>query len=541
MSILTRRISLMLAATSIAAVCGTLGGYLLASTIAVRVTQNRLEQYSGRIVADWEASSAELRTVLAAMAASQRHSCSSDEIGYFRALIFESDFLKDAGRMRDGQIECSAALGHPSHAGVQARPQFTQQDGTALYTNLPQYGNSELTVLTLQLGEYFVAFTPYTRMHLEQPPLHYIETAIDAPTQNFGPLLGETPPAGVPMLTSEGQMRVADNLYVTQCSIRFFNCVTAYASIPEELRANRAKFAACVVLCGLLGAFLGFLLSLLRRRNKSLEQQLRRAIAKDKLRLVYQPIVNLTTGRIAGAEALARWTDEDGFTVSPEVFVRIAEEQGFVTELTKLVVRQALWEFGETLRSRQDFRLSINVTAADLSDAGFLPMLEQALKRAAVPAQSLAIEITESSTARHEVAIETIRRLRQRGHKVHIDDFGTGYSSLAYLHNLSVDAIKIDRAFTQAIGTEAVTVAILPQILAMAEALNLQVIVEGVETIQQAGYFASSARPVFGQGWLFGRPVPAVEFQKLLAGEAKEALASADAKPGRNDRVIHAA
>ena len=135
---------------------------------------------------------------------------------------------------------------------------------------------------------------------------------------------------------------------------------------------------------------------------------------------------------------------------------------------------------------------------------------------------SLAIEVTESSTARIQVALKTIRELRKRGHSVQIDDFGTGYSSLAYLHDLSVDAIKIDRAFTQAIGTEAVTVGILPQILAMAKALNLQVIVEGIETVEQAVYFAGAEMPILGQGWLFGRPVPVEAFHLLLA-EAERA------------------
>jgi len=169
------------------------------------------------------------------------------------------------------------------------------------------------------------------------------------------------------------------------------------------------------------------------------------------------------------------------------------------------------------------------VAAADLSDPEFLPILDSSLRRAGVKPQSLAIEITEGSTVRHDLAIEAICRLRQNGHSVHIDDFGTGYSSLAYLHDLSVDAIKIDKAFTQAVGTEAVTVAILPQILALAAALNLQVIVEGVETEQQSSYFADANDSILAQGWLFGRAVPANEFRSLLAVDRKNTLDQTDA------------
>jgi sensor c-di-GMP phosphodiesterase-like protein len=155
-------------------------------------------------------------------------------------------------------------------------------------------------------------------------------------------------------------------------------------------------------------------------------------------------------------------------------------------------------------------------------------MLERALNRFSVPARSLVIEITEGSTARREVAMETIKSLRERGHSVYIDDFGTGYSSLAYLHELSVDAIKIDKAFTQAIGTESVIMATLPLILAMAEALALEVIVEGIETLVQANYFRAFRQPILAQGWLYGHPVPASVFHKLLAEDRKKSRQTAN-------------
>ena len=117
----------------------------------------------------------------------------------------------------------------------------------------------------------------------------------------------------------------------------------------------------------------------------------------------------------------------------------------------------------------------------------------------------------------------------EMGHSVHIDDFGTGYSSLSYLQDLAISAIKIDKSFTRSMGTQAVTVAILPQILAMADVLNLQVIVEGIETSLQADYFSFLARPVLAQGWFFGYPVPAESFHSLLAEDEKKAQVAAPA------------
>jgi sensor c-di-GMP phosphodiesterase-like protein len=334
--------------------------------------------------------------------------------------------------------------------------------------------------------------------------------------------VGETPDITASVLTNEGKAQVAQSLYATRCTADHSLCMTTYMAIPDALRANRIELSAFVVLSGFTGALFGFFCSFVHLRKKSLQYQLQRAIRRDTLRVVYQPIVDLASGQIMEAEALVRWTDEDQLTVTPDVFIKVAEEQGFVGGITKLVVRHVLRDFGSTMRERPGFRVNVNIAAADLADPTFLPMLEEALAQANVSPRSLGVEITESYTARQQVAKDTILHLRRRGHFVHIDDFGTGYSSLAYLHDLSVDAIKIDKAFTKAIGTEAVTVSILPQILDMADTLKLRVVVEGIETEEQARYFASANQRIFAQGWLFGRPVPPETFHRTLAENEKK-------------------
>jgi sensor c-di-GMP phosphodiesterase-like protein len=527
--ILKKRILVTLIATILAACCGVGAGYLLGSAIALRLAEGRLNQFAESIQVEGEKSSVESRVLLATLNASPWPYCSEAEIAWFRTRIYRSEYLQDAGRMRNGRIDCSAALGHPAHLLDKYTPDYSQQDGTLVYRNIAPLRIGGLTVISLQLGNSFVTFRPFPSKHWDMPLMHYTVTVTGASQGHASQLMGGAPQAGERVLTREGVWRLNGNLYATRCSAHFFNCFTAYMTIPASLQASRGELKANIVLGGLTGALLGIVLSIFYRRNRSMEQQLRQAIRKDKLRVEYQQIVSLASRRIVGAEALVRWTDEDGFAVGPDVFVKIAEERGFVDSITRLVVRHVLRDFAATLRSRPDFRLSINVAATDLADPLFLPMLESALKRAEVQAESLIIELTESSTARHEAAIAAILRLHQRGHRVHVDDFGTGYSSLSYLHDLSVDAIKIDRSFTRTIGTEAITVAILPQILAMAEALNLQVIAEGIETSQQAEYFAAQTQPILGQGWLFGRAVPSEEFHRLLAESEKQAQAGMEA------------
>jgi sensor c-di-GMP phosphodiesterase-like protein len=519
---LKQRVLMTLAATVIAAAIGAAGGYLIGRALTLRVAEAKLLRDAAYLAEQGDAFSDESRALLATLNASPYSFCSEEEIAYFRKLVFGAKYLRDAGRMRGGTFACSATISSADLPLEQFKPDLSQPDGTLLYRFLPPFrvGNSQ--GLLLQLGDSYVVYAPHLLENQGATSSHIIYTPTFSPVPQNGQIGSGLSPASARIFTTNGQARLGDNLYVTRCSAHYFRCTSAYFSVAEALANDRVHTTLGAALGGLIGALCGLFTSLLYRRNRSIEHQLRRAIARDKVRLVYQPIVDLATRRIIGAEALARWTDEEGFAVGPDVFVRVAEEYGFVGELTRLVVRHALRDFAEIIRDNPDFRLSINVAAADLSDPAFLPMLDQALKLAGVPARNLAIEITESSTARHQMAKEAIRGLRQSGHSVHVDDFGTGYSSLSYLHDLSIDTIKIDRSFTQSIGTQAVTVGILPQILAMAAVLNLGVIVEGVETSQQASYFAEVDSSILAQGWLFGRPVPVSEFRGVLTADQKK-------------------
>jgi sensor c-di-GMP phosphodiesterase-like protein len=271
----------------------------------------------------------------------------------------------------------------------------------------------------------------------------------------------------------------------------------------------------------LAGGLIGFALSLIilriQRGRRSMESQLRRALRSESLTLVYQPIVDLATGKIVAAEALARWIDEDGESVRPDVFVALAEEKGFAREITRLVVGFAAEELADLLAAGL-LRVSINIAPTDLADDDFFRYLDHCLEFAHVPPSSIVLELTERSLADHDVAVRALGMLKSRGHRVYVDDFGIGYSNLATLHRLEVDGIKVDRAFTQTIGTESATASVLPQILEMARQMDLAVVVEGIETEEQADYFRKAGEGIYGQGWLFGRPMPAAQFRKLLTG-----------------------
>jgi sensor c-di-GMP phosphodiesterase-like protein len=292
------------------------------------------------------------------------------------------------------------------------------------------------------------------------------------------------------------------------------------------------------VLCGLYnhrennghrgpsGGALGLGLTFLFQRQRTLARRLRRALRKGELTVVYQPVVDLNTRAIAGAEALARWTTESNGTISPGIFVEAAEGDGFVGELTRFILHRVVDEFDDVLR-RGNFAVTVNITIQDLNNPEFFEVLSQCVRAANIKPSTIGFDLAEQSTADRVAAIQAIARLKSAGHKVYIDDFGTGFSSLSYLQRLAADGIKIDRSFSSAIGTRAVEASVVPQLLDMANQLNLSVVVEGIETEEQLAYFRQTREGILGQGWLLGAPVPAAQFKKQYgAGLTQSASAS---------------
>ncbi len=517
-----QRTRLALLVGILAAILGMVSGYLIWRSVTLRLAVNELDQHALRYMLRSEDSSSASEHFLKTMASEHFAPCSEAETVFMHHLLFQSEYLRDGGRMVGGRVQCDAMLLRSEVPTTVFSPDYRLKDGTEVYTDVRLVPNDPEARVAVQRGGFFVTFLHWRPDRLGNLPLDFTLTEVGNTGRQPGWLHGEKPGAPPSVLAKDGWARVGDNLYATHCSPHYFNCFTAFVDVNKALSAESRQSAEWAAAGGVVGVLCGVLGMMLYFRNQSMVYQLRRAIRRQRLRVAYQPIVELRSRRILEAEALVRWTDETGYEVSPAMFVQVAESNGFVRELTELVVRTVLLELGDVLRARPDFTINVNVTGMDLADPTFLPTLERLLADSQVAAKSLTIEITESSTAKNAVAVETIKRLRQSGHSVHIDDFGTGYSSLSYLHSLAVDAIKIDKSFTHAIGTEAVTVSILPQILAIAKTLNLQVVAEGIETVEQAEYFARCDQPILGQGWLYGYPVSAEQFCLLLAGNERE-------------------
>lgn len=249
------------------------------------------------------------------------------------------------------------------------------------------------------------------------------------------------------------------------------------------------------------------------QQRMSLNASLRRALdaGDGELQLVYQPVIELATGRTVGVEALMRWDLPGHGAVPPTVFVPLAEETGLIPQLTRFALERSLEDLARwrSTPAGADLWVSVNISARDLTDADLARTVASVLADRGVPAQALRLELTESAMMIDPLmADRMLSRLRDMGIGVSVDDFGTGYSSLAYLQRLPIDTIKIDRAFVASLGLDRSATALISAIVAMSKALGLTVVAEGIESGTQVDHLLPLGTDL-GQGYHFSRPLPA--------------------------------
>jgi diguanylate cyclase (GGDEF)-like protein/PAS domain S-box-containing protein len=253
-----------------------------------------------------------------------------------------------------------------------------------------------------------------------------------------------------------------------------------------------------------------------------LETDLRRALERGEFRNFYQPIVALVSGEIAGFEALLRWQHPTRGLLGPIEFIPVAEETGLIRELGWWNLREACRQISEWragLNAHRHLTISVNLSAKQFLQPNLVEDIKKLLGELALAPEALKLEITESTVmADPSAAVEMLQQIKSLGIRLAIDDFGTGYSSLSYLHRFPLDTLKIDRSFISGMGDEGEGMEIARTILPMANNLRLDVVAEGVETIQQVAML-KKLECKYGQGFYFSRPLTAEGTTALLAGD----------------------
>jgi diguanylate cyclase (GGDEF)-like protein/PAS domain S-box-containing protein len=251
-----------------------------------------------------------------------------------------------------------------------------------------------------------------------------------------------------------------------------------------------------------------------------LEEALRRALVNGEFQLYYQPQIDLQSGSLSGVEALIRWNCPERGLVSPGVFIPVAEE-------TNLISMIGLWVLEETCRQQVRWRemglpplkVAVNVSARQFLNQALVECISELLEQYQLSPDQLEIELTESTVmAEPERAIEQLERLRLIGIQVSVDDFGTGYSSLSYLKRLPLSTIKVDRSFVRNVHTQSDNAAIVSAILGLADALDMSIVAEGVETEGEEEHLRA-AGSIKVQGFRYGHPMPAEQLERWMLAQ----------------------
>jgi sensor c-di-GMP phosphodiesterase-like protein len=456
--------------------------------------------------------------------------CTPANLVQLRRITYTYSYIQDAGIYRAGKRLCSALLG-PIEPGQLPLPppDWRTPDGLDYWFDQPVPFNAQRHVVLIGRNGNNVGLDSQVFVDVvdrESRMLAVVQT-------DAGRIFSATQGANLTRLQqaysehsygSGADAAQEDDASIVLRKSRNMPLAVVVLAPRAALLANWKSLLIGGLVVGLsAGVPLGILVWRRATRRFSLEGELRSAVRRHEMAVHYQPIASLADNHWVGVEALVRWR-RNGRLVRPNLFIPMAENAGLIQQITDQVLDIILSELGTLLRRFPSFYVSINVGVEDLKSRRFLSVLNARLRGSGIAPQQIRIEATERGFLEPDVARDTIQAFRDAGHPVYIDDFGTGYSSLSYLQSFKVDALKIDKSFVDTIGQEAASSTVAPHIIAMAQSLGLQVIAEGIEDKMQADFLREQGVD-YGQGWMFGRPMPAVELAQLMTRATPQAVA----------------
>jgi sensor c-di-GMP phosphodiesterase-like protein len=337
------------------------------------------------------------------------------------------------------------------------------------------------------------------------------------------PSLEDDAPSALPSV----EATAASQRYPIQVEVSTPGSALAAANANLFLYANISGLVLALV-----AASIAMLVS---RRSGGPVREIADAIAKGQFTPYYQPVIDITSGRLAGCEVLVRWTKPDGRVLPPGRFISLAEASGQIFPMTVALMETARDDLAALYADRPNLKLGFNLVAGHFDDVSIVEDVERIFASSAIRMTQLMFEVTERQPLPDiPRARLVIAKLQALGARVALDDVGTGHGGLSYLLKLGVDVMKMDKMFVDAIGTDRYSVAIVDSLVKLAEDMNLDLIAEGVETIEQVEYLRGKGVRM-AQGYVFAPPLPATSFRALVEAmvPARKSEARDQQAPGR--------
>jgi len=336
-----------------------------------------------------------------------------------------------------------------------------------------------------------------------------------------------------------GHERDGDRIVATRKSDDYGLAVTASMS-RASLATSRSDMRASAVVagCGAAALIVPLVAFGWRRKRDNPIAELRRALQADEFMPYYQPILDISNGRLEGAEVLIRWRKPDGSIVAPAQFIPLLESSGLIFDVTRALMRRVCREAGSAVSRRSRCKISFNLTARHFADESLVSEIRDIFAGSSIPLAQVVLEVTERQPLENlATARAVIAGLQDLGVRVAIDDVGAGHGGLSYLLKLGVDIIKIDKLFVDAIGSERHSAAIINSLVELARTMRMEVVAEGVETFAQVEYLRDHGIHL-AQGYVFAPPLPGSSFLQLLEAADPVVRTAAAADAGALDMAL---
>lgn len=451
--------------------------------------------------------------------------CSADHMARMRVLAVDGRSVEEIGFFIDGRLACTS-WGRVTSIIPSTPPATVLPDGTAVHLGVASQVPGAAPMIALSRPSLSRPASSGSFHRVLMPSERLLDVLTDTEMAlGVADLQGNLiavrgaidPDTARTMAARGGSGRMGTHFYAVGQNDDF----RALAVTDQSLVAARISqdiWRMLPVSLGISAILIGLIIWI-SRRNLSLEGELAVGIKDREFFVCYQPIIELSTGLCVGAEALLRWTRSNGSSVPPDLFIPFAEQHQLIEPLTDVMIDCVVTDLAELLRRERNVHITINISAQDMESGRFLPVLHRALSETSIDPSQVWLEATERGFMDAAAASKTLRSARENGHMIAIDDFGTGYSSLAMLEQLPLDTLKIDRSFIDAIGRGAATSRVIPHIIDMAHGLRLNIVAEGVETVEQETYLRKSGVK-FAQGWLYSKALPVEEFLQFFQDQS---------------------